>query len=88
MTLKHGKYAGLDLSELIGDNTEKYSYFKWLLNNEKTPNKVRDQMRAMDTPDNWYLLDRWKRLPVALRNFWQPRNGFIGFIEHEKIKEQ
>jgi hypothetical protein len=84
MKLKFGKHAGLDLSELIGETPEKYNYFKWLLNHKDTPRKVKDTMEAMDTPDNWKYLDKWKNQHEALRNFWQPRGGFIGFLEHFK----
>ena len=88
MQLKYGKYKGLDLSQLIGDNAEKYSYFKWLLNNDRTPKKIKEIMEAMDGPSNYWVLDKWRKLHPQLKQFWiNGRNGFLGYLEHEKYKQ-
>lgn len=87
MILKYGKYKGLDLSDLIGETTERYSYFKWLLDHDKTPKQVKEVMKAMDKAENFSILDKWKRLHPALKNFWiNGRNGFLGYLEHEQYK--
>jgi hypothetical protein len=88
MQLKYGKYKGLDLSELIGQSTEKYSYFKWLLNHNKTPSNVKEIMREMDNPSNFWVVDKWRKLHPQLKQFWiNGRNGFLGYLENEKYKQ-
>ena len=87
MKLKYGKYKGLWICDLIGDTAEKYSYFKWLLNNPKTPKKIKIQMLEMDKPSNWAILDKFKKLPDSSKKFWANDNrNFIDFVEHNKSK--
>lgn len=87
MKLKFGKYKGYWLCDLIGESPEKYSYFKWLLNNPKTPEKLRQQMKAMDNDVNFKWLDKFKKLSDSSKQFWSNENrNFIDYLEHNKTK--
>lgn len=88
MQLKKGKYQGLFIFDLIGDTTEKYNYFKFLLNHKDTPKWLKGVMLEMDKPSNWKYLDMIQKKPTDVKRFWSNKNrNFTDFVKQEKFKQ-
>lgn len=82
MKLKKGKYKGLFICDLVNECNNKHQYLLMILTHEKTPEYLKEVIKAMLDDKNQEILSKFKKLPDSLKTFWSNENrNFIHYLE-------